>query len=228
MSKKFTFYLNPLAQTKIFKAIRNKQDILIILFESIKYMSLYSSLHSSLHAPQTNSRIEIIIDKMSRLFFYQDDQKCFSLVMPFRVDGNSDQNIQFYSGSLGSYLTSENTSHVISVVAGFNLNQQGAYDFVDEIWGISEDDNFWILIKELFLIEDGYIRFDSDSVRANGHLHPLNHLDIFYSSNVTFKVGLHKTESLECLPDILDVQTNCRYLREPDESWFSRFTSKKK
>lgn len=224
MSKKFTFQLNPLAEAKIFKAIREKQDILIILFESIKYMSLYPSLQG----PKTESRIEVVIDKMSRLFFYLDDKKCFSLVMPFRVDGTSEQNIQFYSGSLGSYLTSEITSHVISVVAGFNLHQQGVYDFVDEIWGISEDDNFWILIKEMFLIEDGYIRFDSDSERENGHLHPLNHLDIFYSSSATFKVGLDKNDNSQCLSDILNVQTNCRYLREPDESWLSRFKSKKR
>lgn len=224
MSKKFSFQLNSLAEEKVFRAIRDKKDVLTILFESIKYMTLYPSLQG----PTTTSKIEVVVDKMSRLFFYRDDKKCFSMGMPFRVDGASEQEIQFYSGSLGAYLTSEITSHVISVVAGFNLNQQGAYDFVDEIWGVSEDDNFWLLVKELFLIEDGYIRFDSDSVRENGHLHPLNHLDVFYSSSVTFKVGLDKSDSSQCLPDILNVLTNCRYLREPEESWFSRLKPKKR
>lgn len=223
MSKRYTFYLNSLAEEKVFKAIRSKQDILIILFESIKYMSLYSDIQG----PKKSSKIDIIIGKMSRIFFHLDEQKCFSLVMPFRVDGENEENIKFYSTTLASYLTSENTSHAISVLAGFNLNQQGVYDFVDEIWEISEDDNFWLLVKEMFLIEDGYIRFDDDIERENGHIHPLKHLDVFYSNNVTFKVGLNKEDNSSCLSDILDIQTSCRYLREPEKTFLSRFRSKK-
>ncbi len=61
-------------------------------------------------------------------------------------------------------------------------------------------------------MEDGYIRYDYDLKNKNGKKHPLYHLDINYSSGVTYKVGLRHAVSDSEFQDILDVKTDCAYL----------------
>lgn len=68
------------------------------------------------------------------------------------------------------------------------------------------------MILRLFTTELGYIRYDYDEIHQNGNLHPLNHLDINYSSKGSYKLGLKKRIEIEEFLDILDVQTECRYV----------------
>lgn len=62
-------------------------------------------------------------------------------------------------------------------------------------------------------METGYIRYDYDPVHENQKLHPLHHLDVNYSGSVTYKLGLKKHIELEEMRDILDVSTECKYLK---------------
>lgn len=60
--------------------------------------------------------------------------------------------------------------------------------------------------------EEGYIRYDYDEEHENGDLHPLNHLDIFYSSKPTFKIGLRDRYQKDYLVNLVNRETNCIYL----------------
>ena len=46
------------------------------------------------------------------------------------------------------------------------------------------------ILEEMFRAEPGYIRFDHDPEREKADLHPLNHVDINYSTYSTYKIGL--------------------------------------
>ena len=75
-----------------------------------------------------------------------------------------------------------------------------------------ENENFLGFLRELLLMEDGYIRYDYDEEHKNGDLHPLNHYDLFYSSHATFKIGLNAILSEDEFVDLLDIKSDCKYL----------------
>ena len=62
------------------------------------------------------------------------------------------------------------------------------------------------------LAEDAYVRYDWDEKRADGHRHPVHHLDLGYSAGGTFKVGLREAIDRAALVAILDIETDCHYL----------------
>lgn len=67
------------------------------------------------------------------------------------------------------------------------------------------------ILMELFTFEPSYIRYDYDEKNQNGRIHPLNHLDIFYTQSTTFKLGCEQLE-LNKFMDILDSETECEYI----------------
>jgi hypothetical protein len=69
------------------------------------------------------------------------------------------------------------------------------------------------ILMELIMFEPGYIRFDNDEKNANGRIHPLNHLDIFYSQSTTFKLGCSLLE-LGKFIDILEPANECEFIGE--------------
>jgi len=77
---------------------------------------------------------------------------------------------------------------------------------------IGSPKDLWGLLIELLNSEDGYLRFDHDAERENGHLHPLNHADLFYTNGATFKLGFHEKIKLDHAVDVLNLDTDCYYL----------------
>lgn len=67
------------------------------------------------------------------------------------------------------------------------------------------------ILMELIMFEPGYIRFDYDKKNANGRIHPLNHLDIFYSQATTFKLGCSLMD-LDKFIDILEPANECEFI----------------
>ncbi|MEC0343718.1 hypothetical protein [Peribacillus frigoritolerans] len=67
------------------------------------------------------------------------------------------------------------------------------------------------ILMEFILFEPGYIRFDYDKKNEDGRIHPLNHLDIFYSQSTTFKLGCSLMD-LNKFIDILEPATECEYI----------------
>lgn len=50
------------------------------------------------------------------------------------------------------------------------------------------------------------IRYDIDQEHAEELYHPLNHFNINYSNNITYKLGLKKQIMLEDMISILDIR----------------------
>lgn len=75
-----------------------------------------------------------------------------------------------------------------------------------------DKDLIWEIIKKLLVFESGYLRYDYDIQHEDGRLHPLNHLDINYSSDGTFKIGLIDSINSDEFIDILDINTESYYI----------------
>lgn len=157
----------------------------------------------------SDSSLKLVIDKMSRLFFYKTN-KYFSVSFPFTavVENNEVFSIATYTGRLVDF---KSISAVISILDSepFKLNPS-LIDFPIEpgsieLLGVS-------LLEEIFQFEPSYIRYDNDPENQNGKLHPLNHLDINYSQYSTFKLGVPKAITKSFFEDLQNTNTDCSFL----------------
>ena len=212
--KKYTFNINAMYVDKFFSPARHKKEIIAILMESIRYMSLNPQVDDN----NSVGTIVLLIDKMSRLFFYKKD-KFFSINFPFYV--TEQQSYLSFKYKNICEVDAQIISNVISTLQCNEFDAHCSLDFVEPITDYeSANNSFWIFFKDLLLMEAGYIRYDYDSTTYNKfknknreHEHPLNHFDIFYSSNTTFKIGLTNRLNEQNFQDILNIRTDCMYLK---------------
>jgi len=208
--KRYEFAISKAFFEKFFpkKRLKTKADIIEVLMESLKYMLINPTVTKD----KKIANLVVHIDKMSRIFFFSKD-KYYSIAFPFFV--------KFFEGKYSfSYknqteIDSQLISQVLSIIKCDEFRANCSLDFVEPICEYEEqcDENFWYFLRELLLMEDGYIRYDHDSENEDETVHPLHHFDMFYSSNATFKIGLNQMLEHDHFLDIMDVNTSCRYIR---------------
>lgn len=181
-------------------------QVIALLMKTIKHMLVNYRLDNQL----IKGKIVLKVSKMSRLFFISQD-KVFSINFPFFVSDTNNE-LSFYSND-GHEVDSKVTSDVLSILTSDTvLNSGDVIAFADFICDIADyNTGFWSLLRGLLLFEDGYIRYDYDEKYENGFRHPLNHLDIFYGSGSTFKIGLRRSITQDHLMDLLDLETDCHF-----------------
>lgn len=156
------------------------------------------------------AKLKIIVDKMSRLFIYQE-KKYFSVSFPFTVLTDTDNNVINITTYTGNKLDNLNISAIISILDNeyFKINPSLVHFPFEpnniEYSGIS-------LLEEIFQFEPSYIRYDHDSINVKGKLHPLDHLDINYSQSGTYKLGLRKTITTNYFEKLQNTNTDCSYV----------------
>lgn len=211
----YRYKMSKFLKSRIFEPCRGKVPVLLRLSEAIAEMTFSLENHDDFD-------LVVVIGKFQRIFFISD-KKIFSLNFPFSVQRSlekTEPNIFTSSGVLiDSYLLSRLTTVLTdnlteierdiywfaeSVISSFTTSS------VDGVPTASDD--VWVVLKRLLLIEDGYLRYDYDPIHFHAETHPLDHLDIFYSPECTFKVGLEATITHELLVDILDPKTRCRIM----------------
>lgn len=207
MTKLFVFDLNKWSSDKLFSPIRRKKDLILFILDSIRFASLGSNAVKNEEA----CKLIIYVSKMSRITCVTPN-KIVSVNLPFKVE-EVDDSLKFYSKAIG-IISSVEISHAMKVfVHGDIENDNCISEFADQVMDITAvRPGFWGFIKELLMVEDGYVRYDYDTKRADGDLHPLNHLDIFYSSGATFKLGLKAQVKYSEFLDVLDTLSDCHYL----------------
>jgi len=228
--KKFEFNIHKGQIEKFFpKArIKTKAQIIEILMESLQLIFQNNTIPEE----KIGGTITLVVERMSRLFFTsKKDKKIYSIVFPFFIESIDDSFVvKLQKFEYLDYIESENDSfieidyqlisNVLSFIKCDNFKEQCSLDFITPIDEYEQyDKNFWIFLRELLLMEDGYIRYDYDEKNykkalENGeqHLHPLNHYDLFYSSNATFKIGLLDEISSNDVIEFLDIRKECQYL----------------
>ncbi|MCG8994568.1 hypothetical protein LH435_03185 [Laribacter hongkongensis] len=210
MTKKFDLDIDEYQASIYLSAIRSKRDIIVIWMETIKNFLVGEPAENQ----YINARLTIYIGKMSRLFCTSEEgKKIFSVGFPFSVSYANGQ-YKFFSRE-GVEIDNKVSSNVIELIdSGEIFGAQDFCKFIDPIMEMSEyDPQLWTLMRELMIAEDGYIRYDWDAVREDGHRHPLHHLDVYYSSASTFKIGLGNQIDQPSLMSILDLETDCHYLK---------------
>lgn len=197
---------------KVLKPVRSKQDIILLLLETLKVVN-----NTENEVSNEKGRIIIFIDKMSRIF-YETDEKVFSLCFPFSLEEKENHHVRVYDSLTDLEITNQVISLLISIFKQDGKLGESFESVIDFIIESAEDyeyeniDDIWRLLFKLWYMEDGYIRYDYDPKQENGKMHPLYHLDVNYSSGTTYKIGLNTPLQVNELKDILDTTTECVFL----------------
>lgn len=214
--KQYEFDISVSIIEKLFpeERVKTKAQIIEILMEAIRYILI----NPSVSAEKKAGSLILNIDRMSRLFFIKKN-KYVSIVFPFFAF-EEDGKLRFtFQNEID--VSPQLISKVISIVKCDKFKEKCSLDFVVPICEYEEncDGNFWIFLRELLLMEDGYIRYDHDleeyekaKEKGEEHKHPLNHYDFFYSSNASFKIGLKNELLRDGFIDLLNTRTDCQYL----------------
>ncbi|MGW7162640.1 hypothetical protein [Paenibacillus taichungensis] len=198
------------------RPIRSKNHIVKLLFEAIPLLT-----NGELIQETSTNYILLRIDKMKRLFFVIEN-KIFSFNFPFNVELNPEIiNPIIYDAATNIKLDGINFA-VLKTVYDEIFSEddyKGILDLDSELMHIMETfeckphkDEFWLILKRMLSFESGYLRYDYDEKHENGKMHPLNHLDINYSSDNTFKIGLSKNLNCDNFIDIIDINTDSYFI----------------
>lgn len=215
--KKFEFELSDLLYDKAMLPIRTKGDLLRLLAHTIKFLILHPVADPTKIAE--DKKLVLYIDKMSRLFFCIKD-KIFSFRFPFYVGVNPEDNS--ISISFKDYFEFDSiTSSLLLVILEQedlfigtleNVNEKMIQEIIENEWENINLDGVCELVKHLMLFEPGYLRYDHDVEHKNGAMHPEHHLDIFFSSGGTMKLGLKNSVESEWFIDLVNILTECKYV----------------
>lgn len=205
--KRFDFPLDKYQVSRLSSSFRSKKDVIIFWMNSIKIIATYSRPADD----AVVGRLVLHVDKMSRIFM-EIGAKTFSISFPFSIH-ETDEGLEFGS-PVCPLVDSKITSDILLLINGSGiLSSRNILDFADPIMDLAgEQEITWELLRDLMTCDDGYLRIDHDPENENGNIHPLNHVDIFYSQSATFKVGLRDRSNLDDFHDILNLRTNCRFL----------------
>ena len=188
-----------------FVPIRDKIDYVRILVLGARQLLLNIEMEEE----EQKSSLKLVVDKMSRLFFYKEE-KFFSISFPFIVliEDNEIKEISSYSGKK---LNNKSISAILSIIESeqFKINPS-LIDFYIEPTSIESSGVF--LLEEIFQFEPSYIRYDFDPENEKGLLHPLNHLDVNYSQHSTFKIGLKEAINQNYFEDMQNTNTECKFI----------------
>lgn len=210
MTKQFYLDIDEYQAATYLSAIRSKRDVIILWMETVKNFLVCQPAGGE----KFSARLTLCVEKMSRLFCTSEGgRKIFSISFPFSVSVR-DEQYRFFSRE-GVEVDSGVSSKIIALIESEEIfGVQDFCRFIDPIIEMTEyDPQLWTLMRELMIAEDGYVRYDWDSERENGHHHPLHHLDVYYSNASTFKIGLGKQIDQSVLMSILNVDTECHYLK---------------
>ena len=205
--KKFNFPLDAFQASRLVRSVRSKKDIIALWMNAIKLIAVYEKPDADLIA----GHLVLHVGKMSRLFV-ENGKKSFSTSFPFSIY-EKNCGLEF-GASACPEVDSKVTSDILSLINGHDVfESSNVLAFADPLIELTGDqDVVWQLLRDLMLVDDGYIRIDHDPVNENGALHPLDHIDIFYSQAATFKIGLGGHVGLDVFHDILNTKSDCHYL----------------
>lgn len=217
--KRYEFRLNSSLYQDALRPIRKKHDLLRLLAKTLKF--LITAPVENPHTIPDTQRLILYVDNMSRLVFCVED-KIFTFCFPLQVVLNpeDDQSLIIHYQHLIE-IDSIVSSLLLAVLASENLFECSLESISEKVlneachneWDAVDLESVCNLIKHLMLFEPGYLRYDHDLKHEKGAFHPEHHLDIFYSSSNTFKLGLQNAIGSEWMLDMLDTETKCQYIR---------------
>ncbi len=211
MSKYIDFNMGKFMYELASKPLRTKRDLILLVLNTIRIIGINVSTGDK------KGKIILKVDHMNRLF-YEIENKIFTIQFPFSIELKEENSFRVYDNYAGVDIDNKIISLLIGMFENYDLEDITFESFFMELYqsaDASEDvaaETLWILIKRIALFDVGYLRYDHDKEHEKGKMHPLDHLDINYESNSTYKIGLRSRILLEDMIDIVDISSECYFL----------------
>jgi len=198
-------------------SIRHRLDIINIIISACEMIVSNQFLNLKDIDELEGNYPFILINSASRLYIFEDN-KFFSVSFPFQISAEKSQV---------SFLNVPITSGILSIVSYVFKEFDERKSIVELIETMFDNEEYTSLLKDeqqiieeltlcLLSYETGYIRYDYDpenykKYKLNGkpNLHPLNHLDINFTSNATYKFGIKNLMDIKEFLDCLSPTTDC-------------------
>jgi hypothetical protein len=206
--KIYSFKVAPFYSAAFFKPVRDKRDYFTLLLNAVRYINIYSSITDPTGATE---QLILRVGKSSRLLF-SSEKKSFSVSFPFLITLKNGAYQIYYKnyGEIDSVVISELLKLLKEDSPLFGGE---VFDFAEVIQDQSATRPLlWHMFRDIVFSESGYMRCDIDIENENGKLHPLHHIDVFFSSNAKVKIGLHEAMDTHSFLDLLDEETDCHFL----------------
>lgn len=217
--KKYQFEMNEELFSYVKRPIRKKQDMILLLAHTIKFL-IITPLGEN-NKVQANKQLIVYVDKMSRLLFCVEN-KIFTFNFPLRIYNDIELG-NFLSISYRGSLKIDNivSSLLISIFSQEDIFENTLENIENSIlekaieneWEQLDIEEIRKFIVHLMTFEPGYLRYEYDKENANGVLHPEHHLDFFFSSDNTMKIGLDDIIDADWMIDMLNTLTACKYIK---------------
>lgn len=213
MGKEINYKMSKRIYEMASKPIRTKRDAILLLLYTIRMFNVNDFIPDNQKAS-----VVLYVDKMNRIFYILEN-KIFSMQFPFCVEHQEESGIRIYNRKDGLDIDFMLVSVLIRLFSGNHEARFSLDEFVDELlYGEINLQNvsveqLWELVQFIATFDLGYLRFDYDEEHANGLLHPTCHLDMFLETAATYKVGLEEKVDYRVFKDILDVTTDCYFLK---------------
>lgn len=167
----------------------------------------------------------LIIDTdCSRLFIIKNSQ-IVSFAFPFNL---VQRNFKWKIYCLDLEVTSSIVSVAQTISEECKDNPKIPYSVILENYDKNIADEYagMRLYERIAFTEPSYLRYDFDPRGCKGRIHPLNHLDVNYGRQMSYKVGLYKSLTYKDFETILFPITSCWYLNNGNELSIKRLELK--
>ena len=188
------------------KSIRSNFDVIEIWMRSVQLVLLQNTILNK----DSSTYLYYISNKINRIFISNED-RLFSVNFPFKIV-QCEQRYKIYTIHSKLEISYYDIANILEFLNSrtIDMNLDNILDDINTLY--IENYNALQILFECLFTEHGYIRYDLDAINEHENIHPLNHLDIYFSDQDTFKLGLKHSINLDQLLDILNEKTNCWYL----------------
>lgn len=213
MGKEISYNMGKTIFEMASKPFRSKQEVILLLLYTIRTFDVENDIPTN-----TKFKVTISINKMNRIFYILEN-KIFSVQFPFYVEVEGEKLTRIYDAKTGLDIDAILLSILIGIFEKTKNDNFSFEGFFDEVMYNENNllnvnvDQLWEIVKFISTYDLGYLRYDYDKKHQNGLLHPINHLDICLDTAVAYKIGLEKPLNYEVFKDILDMTTNCYFLK---------------
>lgn len=196
------------------RAIHKKSDILITLMNVIKIVGCGPFISN----PQKNADTLVIDRKLKRVFIISPAQ-IQSFHFPFVLRENTGHTLlASLQGITIDAIIRDSIEYLLDTTQSFSDYREtlSAHFEQNEILEYSVDDII-SLIDALFRLDDCYFRHDHDEKGAKEHgegIHPIDHIDFFYSNCSSIKYGLSCQKEVAFLQQMANSETKALHISD--------------
>ncbi len=193
--------------------VKTPKDFVITVIKVLELVNTWGNSEEPIHLQYPYLYIDT--NQLKRAFIVRSNQ-IVSFAFPFsiyeRVDvyGKGYMCINYWDIELNDIII----SLAMSIAKSFDFNKS-TYASVAKSIDLSDDDMRCAtrVFEAVLALEPSYVRYDYDKNAGRGMVHPINHLDLNYNNEYSYKVGLYGGMKMNDFKDFLSVGTDCWYIK---------------